>query len=48
MYCNLWIGEALGKKNTGLFENFSQFGGGVFPIPKTYVNFLYAKLIPMC
>ena len=23
------------KKNTGLFGNFSQHGGGVFPIPKT-------------
>ena len=23
------------KKNTGLFGNFSQNGGGVFPIPKT-------------
>ena len=28
--------EAL-KKNTGLFGIFSQHGGGVFPIPKTFV-----------
>ena len=26
------------RKNTGLFGNFSQHGGGVFPIPKTFVN----------
>ena len=40
------------KKNTTLFGNFSQHGGGVFPIPKTFVNlpsiFLYAKFILRC
>ena len=32
---------ALGRhseKNKGLFGNFSQFGGGGLPIPKTFVN----------
>ena len=40
------------EKNTTLFGNFSQHGGGVFPIPKTFVNlpsiFLYAKFILRC
>ena len=40
------------KENTGLFGNFSQHGGGVFPILKTFVNlpsnFWYAKFILRC
>ena len=30
-----WTKGSTQKKNTGLFGNFSQHGGGVFPIPKT-------------
>ena len=32
---NICIDKVSTKKNTGLFGNFSQHGGGVFPIPKT-------------
>ena len=35
--CQRKLREALRKKDTGLIGNFSQYGGGVFPIPKTFV-----------
>ena len=42
----------LSKKNYGIIWEFFPYGGGVFPIPKTFVNwpsvFLHAKFILRC